>query len=143
MLFVILSIFLEKTPVNKYVGYHKIKEYVKIEYNVFPLAKEFFGDNIFYFYNSVGSVSSNILKEEEYGQGYIVYITDTVVYSNIVGSVISITKENDNYVLIISGVNNEFIFSGITKINVTMYQKIEVDTILGYTTKNTYYYEKN
>ena len=143
ILLVILSLFLEKTPFDRYVGYHKIKEYVMIEYNIFPLAKEFFGDKLFYFYNNAGRVSSNILKEEEYGDGYIVYITDTIVYSNIIGSVISITKDNDNYVLIISGVNNEFKFSGIKEINVSLYQKVEVDTILGYTLTNTYYYEKN
>ena len=141
ILVVILSIILEKTPVKKYVGYHKIKEYIHIEYNFFPLAKDFFGDKLFYFYQTTNKVSSNVLKEENCNDGYMVYLSDEVIYSNIIGSVISVDERNN--MVMVAGVNHEYIFGGINLINVSLYQKVEIGTVLGYTETSSYYYEKN
>lgn len=142
ILLVFLSYFLELTPLKRFIGYHKIKEYVKIEYNIFPLAKGFFGDKIFYFYDTDKSVNSNIIKEEKYNNGYLVYLSDTNIYSNVIGSVIDIKKENEYYTILISGVNNIYVYKGLSKVEVSIYEKIEVKTLLGTTSELVYYYEK-
>ncbi len=142
LLLVVLSLYLlDNTKLNKYVGYEKVKEYIKTDINIFGIAKGFFGDKIYSFYNLTTNVSTTIIKKEKYGDGYLVYQNDNYLYSTYVGSVIKIVKEGDYYSIVISKENEKILYKKIVDINVSLYQKIEADTLIG-TFIEFYYYEE-
>ena len=74
LLLVVLALYLlDNTRLNKYIGYNKVKEYMKEDINVFGAAKGFFGNSLLNFYNLESKVSSTVIGEEKYKNGYIVY----------------------------------------------------------------------
>ena len=142
LLLVVLSLYLlDNTKLNKYIGYEKVKEYIKSDINVFGIAKGFFGDKLFSFYNLSSQVSSTVIKEVKYNDGYLVYQSDNYLYSTFVGSVIKISKEDDLYSVVISKGNGKILLSNIVRLEVVLYQKIEADTLIGMI-DGFYYYEE-
>ena len=142
LLLTVLALYLlDNTRLNKYIGYEKVQESIKKDINIFGLAKGFFGDGLLSFYNGTSSVSSNVIKEEKYGNGYLVYQTDEMLYSSVLGTVVSIENKNGLYTVVISKVDGNILFSNLKMVNVKLYQKIEMDTLIGIV-DGYYYYEK-
>ena len=141
LLLIVLSLYLlDNTRLKKYIGYEKVKEYIKTDINIFGLAKGFFGDNLFRLYNQSANVSSTITSKEKYQNGYIVFQTDNNLYSTFIGSVINIEKHDNYYTVTISRSDGNIILSNILHLNVKLYQKIEADTLIGII-DGYYYYE--
>ena len=138
----VLSLYLlDNTKLNKYIGYDKVKEYIKKDIDVFALGKGFFGDKILNLYNADISVSNSVIKEEKIGNLTVVYQSDNYLYSTYIGSVIKIDKNKDSYSIIISKTGGKILISNLKEVYVSLYQKIEADTLLalidGY-----YFYEE-
>lgn len=142
LLLVVLALYLlDNTKLNKYIGYEKVKEYIKEDIDVFGVAKGFFGERLKLFYNTEQSVSSTVIKEEEYGKGYRVYLSDDLLYSSFIGSVIKVSKENNYYSIVISKSNGNILISNLIDVKVSLYEKIEADTLIG-VIDGFYYYEE-
>ncbi len=142
LLLVVLALYLlDNTKLNKYIGYEKVKEYINEDIDVFGVAKGFFGEKLRLFYNTEQSVSSTIIKEEKYGDGYKVYLSDDFLYSSYIGTVIKISKEDNYYSIIISKSNGKILISNLIDVKVSLYEKIEADTLLG-VIDGFYYYEE-
>lgn len=142
LLLVVLALYLlDNTRLNKYIGYEKVKEEITKDINIFGLAKSFFGDEMFSFYNTTPKVSSIIVREEKYGDGYIVYQSDEHLYSTFLGTVIKIENSSGVYSVLVSKLDGNLLISNLKMINVRLYQKIEADTLIGII-DGYYYYEK-
>ena len=142
LLLVVLALYLlDNTRLNKYIGYEKVKEEIKKDINIFGLAKGFFGDELLNFYNTTPVVSTSVISEEKYGDGYIVYQSDERLYSTFLGTVINIENNNDLYTVVISKIDGNILVSNLKMINVKLYQKIEADTLIGII-DGYYYYEE-
>ena len=142
LLLVVLSLYLlDNSHLKKYIGYEKVKEYISKDINVFGLGKGFFGDDIFMFYNTEATVNSNIIKEVEYHDGYLVYLSNDLLYSTFIGSVLKVEKYNGLYTIVIATTETNIMISNIKILEVSLYQKIEVDTLIGIV-DGFYYYEK-
>ena len=142
LLLVVLALYLlDNTKLNKYIGYEKVKEYIKEDINVFGVAKGFFGERLKLFYNTDQSVSSTVIKEEKYGKGYRVYLSDDLLYSSYIGTVIKISREDNYYSIVISKSNGKILISNLIDVKVSLYDKIEADTLLGII-NGFYYYEE-
>lgn len=143
LLLATLSLYLlDNTRLNKYIGYEKVKEYMKEDINVFGLAKGIFGSEMFSLYNLESTVSNTVIKEVEYGKGTIVYISSDKLYSTYIGTVINVSKTDDFYSVTIAKANEKITIKYLKEVNVKIYQKIEADTLIGYV-DGYYYYEKN
>jgi hypothetical protein len=142
LLLVVLALYLlDNTKLNKYIGYEKVKEYIKEDIDVFGVAKGFFGEKLKLFYNTEQSVSSTVIKEEKYGKGYRVYLSDDLLYSSYIGTVIKISREDNYYSIVISKSNGKILISNLIDVKVSLYEKIEADTLLGII-NGFYYYEE-
>lgn len=142
LLLVVLALYLlDNTKLNKYIGYEKVKEYIKEDIDVFGVAKGFFGERLKLFYNTEQSVSSLVIKEEEYGKGYRVYLSDNLLYSSYIGTVIKICRDDNYYSIVISKSNGNILISNLIDVKVSLYEKIEADTLLGII-DGFYYYEE-
>ena len=142
LLLVVLALYLlDNTKLNKYIGYEKVKEYIKEDIDVFGVAKGFFGERLKLFYNTDQSVSSTVIKEEKYGKGYRVYLSDDLLYSSYIGTVIKISREDNYYSIVISKSNGKILISNLIDVKVSLYDKIEADTLLGII-NGFYYYEE-
>jgi hypothetical protein len=142
LLLVVLALYLlDNTKLNKYIGYERVKDYIKEDIDVFGVAKGFFGEKIKLFYNTEQSVSSNVIKEEEYGDGYRIYLSDDFLYSSFIGSVIKVSKEDNYYSIVISKSNGKILISNLIDVKVSLYEKIEADTLIGII-DGFYYYEE-
>ena len=142
LLLVVLALYLlDNTKLNKYIGYEKVKEYIKEDIDVFGVAKGFFGERLKLFYNTEQSVSSTVIKEEKYGKGYRVYLSDDLLYSSYIGTVIKISREDNYYSIVISKSNGKILISNLIDVKVSLYEKIEADTLLGII-DGFYYYEE-
>ena len=142
LLLVVLALYLlDNTKLNKYIGYEKVKEYIKEDIDVFGVAKGFFGERLKLFYNTEQSVSSTVIKEEKYGYGYRVYLSDDFLYSSFIGSVIKVSKEGNYYSIVISKSNGKILISNLIDVKVSLYEKIEADTLIG-VIDGFYYYEE-
>ena len=142
LLLVVLALYLlDNTKLNKYIGYEKVKEYIKEDINVFGVAKGFFGERLKLFYNTDQSVSSTVIKEEKYGKGYRVYLSDDLLYSSYIGTVIKISREDNYYSIVISKSNGKILISNLIDVKVSLYEKIEADTLIG-VIDGFYYYEE-
>ena len=142
LLLVVLALYLlDNTRLNKYIGYGKVKEEIKKDINIFGLAESFFGDELFSFYNTTPKVSSNVVREEKYGDGYIVYQSGERLYSTFLGTVMKIENSSGMYSVLISKLDGNLLISNLKMINVRLYQKIEADTLIGII-DGYYYYEK-
>lgn len=142
LLLVVLALYLlDNTKLNKYIGYEKVKEYIKEDIDVFGVAKGFFGERLKLFYNTEQSVSSLVIKEEKYGKGYRVYLSDDLLYSSYIGTVIKISREDNYYSIVISKSNGNILISNLIDVKVSLYEKIEADTLLGII-NGFYYYEE-
>ena len=142
LLLVVLALYLlDNTRLNKYIGYEKVKEEIKKDINIFGLAESFFGDELFSFYNTTPKVSSNVVREEKYGDGYIVYQSGERLYSTFLGTVMKIENSSGMYSVLISKLDGNLLISNLKMINVRLYQKIEADTLIGII-DGYYYYEK-
>lgn len=133
---------LDYTKLNKYVGYKKIRSYVVKDVNYFSMAKNFFGNSLMYFYDSEVSVSNNVLKEVSVDGGYYIYQSSPVLYSTVIGVVSDIKKGDEYYTIYINTLDGVLMLFGFDEIFVSMYQKIEADTVIGslYYSKDGYYY---
>jgi hypothetical protein len=132
LLLVVLALYLlDNTKLNKYIGYEKVKEYIKEDIDVFGVAKGFFGERLKLFYNTEQSVSSTVIKEEKYGKGYRVYLSDDLLYSSYIGTVIKISREDNYYSIVISKSNGKILISNLIDVKVSLYDKIEADTLIG------------
>lgn len=142
LLLVVLALYLlDNTRLNKYIGYNKVKEYIKEDINIFGAAKGFFGNSLLNLYNLESNVSSTVIGEEKYKNGYIVYQSDNFLYSDFFGSVIKIEKNKDMYSIVISREIGNVYLSNIKDLYVNLYQKIEADTLIGII-DGYYYYEE-
>lgn len=142
LLLVVLALYLlDNTKLNKYIGYEKVKEYIKEDIDVFGVAKGFFGERLKLFYNTEQSVSSTVIKEEKYGKGYRVYLSDDLLYSSYIGTVIKISRDDNYYSIVISKSNGKILISNLIDVKVSLYEKIEADTLLGII-DGFYYYEE-
>ena len=142
LLLVVLALYLlDNTKLNKYIGYEKVKEYIKEDIDVFGVAKGFFGERLKLFYNTEQSVSSTVIKEEKYRKGYRVYLSDDLLYSSYIGTVIKISREYNYYSIVISKSNGKILISNLIDVKVSLYEKIEADTLLGII-DGFYYYEE-
>ena len=142
LLLIVLALYLlDNTRLKKYIGYNKAQEEIKKDINIFALAKGFFGNELLTFYNVTPHVSSNVIREEKYGNGYIVYQSNDMLYSMFLGSVIKIENNNGIYTIVISKEDGNILLSNLKMINVKLYQKIEADTLIGII-DGYYYYEK-
>jgi hypothetical protein len=142
LLLVVLALYLlDNTKLNKYIGYEKVKEYIKEDIDVFGVAKGFFGERLKLFYNTEQSVSSTVIKEEKYGKGYRVYLSDDLLYSSYIGTVIKICRDDNYYSIVISKSNGKILISNLIDVKVSLYEKIEADTLLGII-DGFYYYEE-
>ena len=142
LLLVVLALYLlDNTKLNKYIGYEKVKEYIKEDIDVFGVAKGFFGERLKLFYNTEQSVSSLVIKEEKYGKGYRVYLSDDLLYSSYIGTVIKISRVDNSYSIVISKSNGKILISNLIDVKVSLYEKIEADTLLGII-DGFYYYEE-
>ena len=142
LLLVVLALYLlDNTKLNKYIGYEKVKEYIKEDIDVFGVAKGFFGERLKLFYNTEQSVSSTVIKEEKYGKGYRVYLSDDLLYSSYIGTVIKISREDNYYSIVISKSNGNILISNLIDVKVSLYEQIEADTLLGII-DGFYYYEE-
>ena len=81
LLLVTLALFLlDDTKLKRYIGYEKVKTYIKEDINIFGVAKGFFGNELFNLYILDAPVL-NIEKEVfQYEDGYIVYQDDNRLY---------------------------------------------------------------
>ena len=142
LLLVVLALYLlDNTKLNKYIGYEKVKEYIKEDIDVFGVAKGFFGERLKLFYNTEQSVSSTVIKEEKYRKGYRVYLSDDLLYSSYIGTVIKISREYNYYSIVISKSNGKILISNLIDVKVSLYEKIEADTLIG-VIDGFYYYEE-
>ena len=142
LLLVVLSLYLlDNTKLNRYIGYKKVKEYIKTDINVFALGKGFFGDKLFDFYNAEQSVSSTVIKVEVIGNKTIIYQSDNHLYSTFIGSVMSIKKYDDSYSILVGMTDKNILISNLKEVYVKLYQKIEADTLIGMIDE-WYYYEE-
>lgn len=142
LLLVVLALYLlDNTRLSKYIGYEKVQENIKKEINVFGIAEGFFGNKMFLFYNTDTSVSNTIISEEESGNGYIVFVEENYLYSTFLGTVTSIKKEGKFYSVVISKVSGNVLYSNLNSVCVKLYEKIEVDTLIG-SIDGFYYYEQ-
>jgi hypothetical protein len=142
LLLVVLALYLlDNTKLNKYIGYEKVKEYIKEDIDVFGVAKGFFGERLKLFYNTEQSVSSTVIKEEKYGKGYRVYLSDDLLYSSYIGTVMKISREDNCFSIIISKSNGKILISNLIDVKVSLYEKIEADTLIAII-DGFYYYEE-
>ena len=142
LLLVVLALYLlDNTKLNKYIGYEKVKEYIKEDMDIFGTANGLFGKKILMFYDSDSFVFTPIISKEKYGNGYIIYQYDNYLYSPYVGSVIDIDYINKSYSITISNLNGKVLISNIKHLFVKLYQKIESGTLIGLIDEY-YYYEE-
>jgi hypothetical protein len=142
LLLIVLALYLlDNTRLKKYIGYNKVREEIKKDINIFGLAKGFFGNELLKLYNVTPNVSTNVISQEKYGDGYIVYQTDVMLYSTFLGSVTKIENNGGLYTVVISRDDGNVLYSNLKMIYVKLYQKIEADTLIGII-DGYYYYEK-
>lgn len=142
LLLVVLALYLlDNTKLKKYIGYEKVQESIKKEINVFGFAEGFFGNNIFNFYNTELLTNNTIIKEEKIGNGYFIYIEENKLYSTFLATVIDIKKHDEYYSVVLSKPSGNILLSYLKGINVRLYQKVEVNTVLG-EVMGFYYYEE-
>jgi hypothetical protein len=144
----LFTLFLfDKTKLNKYIGYQKVKEYILIDYNFNPLVSKVFGKGIYSFYNSEVMVNNTILKEYFINDYYIVYQSEEILYSTYVGSVANIVKRDMYYDVYINLGSEELVIYNLCSTNLKLYQKIEANTPIGYLPFDIegyyYYYQKH
>lgn len=143
LLLITLSLYLlDDTKLKKVIGYEKVKVYMKNEINIFGIAKGFFGNRMFDFYNLDIPVVNEVNYIEKYGDGFIVFQENDVLYSTYIGSVICIEKNGDLYNVIIAKSNGTIKYYNLKEIMVSLYQKIELNTAIAYIDRY-YYYEEN
>jgi hypothetical protein len=109
--------------------------------DVFGLAKGLFGDDIISFYKVDSEVLSNITSTKKHGNGMIVFQLEDYLYSPVFGSVINIKHEDRYYSITISTLRGNILISNIISLNLSLYQKIDVGTLIG-TVEGFYYYEE-
>ena len=141
LLSVLALYLLDNTRLNKYIGYEKVKIEIHKDINVFGLGKTFFGEGVLNFFNIETTVSSSVTSEVKSGNGYIVFQYDERLYSTFLGTVIKISKNRNLYSVVIGMAEQKILIGNIKILNVKLYQKIEVDTLIGYI-DGYYYYEK-
>lgn len=140
---ILLTLFLfDKTKLNKYIGYKKVKEFVLVDYNIMPFAKKFFGDNFYDLYNEEINVSNSIIDEIKIDDYILVYVSEQVLYSTYIGSVSNIVKHNDLYDVYLNLSDEKIVFYNLIYTELKLYQKVETNTVLGYLpySKEGYYY---
>ena len=143
LLLIVFSLFLlDKTKLNKYIGYKKVKQFLIVDYNFYPLANKVFGSVIHGFYQDDISVNNNIISEH-FVDGYnLVYQSEELLYSTYVGSVFDINKRNDFYDVYINLGSGQLAIYNLKYTDLDLYQKIEANMIIGYLpySKEGYYY---
>ena len=102
----------------------------------------FFGVDIYKFYNTEKVANSNVLKEEKIGNFYKVTLDSNNLYSPFIATVVNIKKDNNYYVVTFSLPTKNLTIYNILKLNVNLYQKIDVNTLIG-EVDGYYYYEEN
>ena len=142
-----MLICFENTKLKKYIGYQKVKSYILVDYNLYPLAEKVFGKGIFHFYDLEVKVNNDVIYEEKIGTLTKVYQTNEKLYATYLGSVTKIDKKEEYYDVSINLASGTIVIKGLVSVDVFLYQKIEANTIIG--TLNScevgyyYYYEKS
>lgn len=146
MLCVLCLFLLDKTKLNKYIGYKKVKEIIVYDYNFYPIVKKVFGDKIFSLYNGEVSVNNDVIKEERLNDYYLVYQSNYELYSTFIGSVNRIEKNGNYYDVYINLGNSSIVICNLEDTNLRLYQKVEANTVIGYLPFDEvgyyYYYKK-
>lgn len=140
---VLFALFLlDRTKLNKYIGYNKVKEIILVDYNFHPLAKKVFGSEIYLLYNDEVNVNNNVLNEFLIDDYYLVYQSEKELFSTFVGSVFNINKREDCYDLYINLGSENLIIYNLEFTDLKLYQKIEANMVLGYLpfSEDGYYY---
>ena len=133
LLLITFSLFIfDNFKIGKYIGYKRVKDYMQSEINVYKLAKCFYGDYLDVFYNYDLKTANLIIDSELYMDGTLYYTTSNLFYSSYVGTVIY----KDETSIKIATENNIINIAMLQKVNVNLYQKIEVDMVLAYLNKN-------
>ena len=135
-------IVVDSFKINGLIGYKKVKEYIKEDVNIFSLAEGFFGKMMYVFYNTESKVNSYVYNIEKKDKGYIVYQHDEYLYSPVIGTVSKVEKEGDYYSVTIDTIDRKIIYKYLLSLEVNIYDKVEVDTILAIV-DGWYYYEEN
>lgn len=140
---VLFALFLlDRTKLNKYIGYNKVKEIILVDYNFHPLAKKVFGSEIYLLYNDEVNVNNNVLNEFLIDDYYLVYQSEKELFSTFVGSVFNINKREDCYDVYINLGSENLIIYNLEFTDLKLYQKIEANMVLGYLpfSEDGYYY---
>ena len=137
----VFLVFIDSFKINGIIGYKKVKEYLSYDINIFSLAKGFFGKKILNFYNSESTVNSTIYNIEKYGEGFIIYQYDECLYSLYIGCVSKVEKNGEYYSVVIDTSNKRILINNLISLEVSLYDKIEVETIIGIV-DGWYYYEE-
>ena len=142
LLLVVFALYLlDNSRIKKYIGYEKVKEYISKDMDVFSAAKGLFGEKILFFYNLDSPTNTTIIKQEPYGNGYLVFQLENQLYSTFIGTVVKINFNNEKYSIVISGLKGNVLIANISELNVGLYHKIEVGTLIGII-DGCYYYEE-
>ena len=136
------------TIIGRYIGYRNVKKIVLKETNILPLAKMFFGDVLFTFYDSEIVVSNDIIREIDLdGNKKKVYLIDNELYSSIIGYVCTVNINENKYIIKINSMDKIIVYSYLTHSNLVLYQKIEANTLIGELSIDSigyyYIYEEN
>ena len=134
-------IFVDSFKITDIIGYKKTKDYIKTDINIFALAKGFFGDNIYSFYNTESSVNQPVYNIVESGNGQIIYTHENTIYSNYIGTVSKVYSYRNYYNLVIDIPGKKIHIKYLRKLNLSIYDKVEIDTIIG-ECDGWYYYEE-
>ena len=132
---------LDNSRIKKYIGYEKVKEYISKDMDVFGTAKGLFGESILSFYNLDSPTNTTIIKQEPYGNGYMVFQLENQLYSTFIGTVVKIDFNSEKYSIVISGLKGNVLIANISELNVGLYHKIEAGTLIGII-DGCYYYEE-
>ena len=143
LLLVVLGLYLlDDTRLSKVLWYQKVKEYIEKDINVFGLSKGLFGDKLFNFYQLDSPVFNEVVREEKYKDGYMVYLDDDRLYSTYVGTVLSISKNGDFYNVTIGKSEGVITIYNLVYLDLNVYDKVEVGTLIGWV-NGSYYYEES
>lgn len=142
LLLAVLALYLmDNTKLKKYIGFEKVQENIKKDINIFGLAEGLFGNKIYTLYNTELTTNNNIIKEFKIGNGCYIYIEENVLYSTFLATVINVEKNDSYYTVTLSKPNGNIKISRLIECDLNVYQKVEVNTILGIV-DGFYYYEE-
>lgn len=126
-----------KNEINANINFVNVVQTINKDFNIINVEEE------------IIDVSVNDYKLEEIDNKYKYNLNYNKVYSNCLGSVIKINKNNELYeVYILDENNNIFIFQDLKEIKVKMYEIVKKNEVIGVANENDnnefpyYYYLK-